>query len=110
MLEEGVEIDPRDRLNRTPLLDASLAGQTKCVTTLLQHGAKWDARDVYMKNCLHFAVENEHLTTLNVLLGEERVLCNLNKPDVQERVPLHYAAIGRNLKVNRKVIVQKNRP
>ena len=99
MLEEGVEVDPRDGLNRTPLLDASLAGQTQCVIALLQHGAKVDASDVYMKNCLHFAVENEHLASLNVLLSNEKVLCNVDRPDVHERVPLHYAAIAHNVEV-----------
>ena len=99
LLEGGVEVDPRDRLSRTPLLDASLAGQTKCVIALLQNGAKADASDVYMKNCLHFAVENKHLATLSALLCDERVLCNLNRPDLRERVPLHYAAKARNIQV-----------
>ena len=52
-----------------------------------------------MKNCLHLAVENKYLATLNALLCDEKVLFNLNKPDLRERVPLHYAAIGQNVQV-----------
>ena len=45
------------------------------------------------------AVENEHLETLRVLLKESSVLWNLYRPDVKERVPLHYAAMVKDARV-----------
>ena len=52
-----------------------------------------------MKNCVHMAVENENLETLQMLLEERTVLWNLYRPDVNERVPLHYAAMVKDVRV-----------
>ena len=52
-----------------------------------------------MKNCIHMAVENENLETLQMLLEERSVLWNLYRPDVNERVPLHYAAMVKDIRV-----------
>ena len=99
LLDSGVPIDPRDSSNCTPLLDAASAGQTECMTVLLKRGANVRMCDIFMKNCLHLAVENENLETLNVLLDDKDALWNLTRPDVHERVPLHYAAMGADVKV-----------
>ena len=45
------------------------------------------------------AVENENLETLQMLLEERSVLWNLYRPDVNERVPLHYAAMVKDIRV-----------
>lgn len=45
------------------------------------------------------AVENDHLETLQMLLEERSVLWNLYRPDVNERVPLHYAAMVKDIRV-----------
>ena len=99
-LDLGVHIDTRDVQNCTPFLEAVAAGQTKCAQLLLQRGADIEASDTGMKNCLHMAVENEHLETLNMLLKETPVLRNLHRPDVKERVPLHYAAMVKDVRVS----------
>ena len=55
-----------------------------------------------MKNCIHMAVENEYLDTLRMLLKESSgfsVLWNLYRPDFKERVPLHYAAMVKDVRV-----------
>ena len=45
------------------------------------------------------AVENENLETLHMLLEETSVLWNLYRTDVNERVPLHYAAMVKDVRV-----------
>ena len=102
LLDHGVPIDTRDAQRRTPFLDAVAAGHTKCARLLLQRGANIKASDIYMKNCIHMAVENEYLETLRMLLKERSVfsvLWNLYRPDVKERVPLHYAAMVKDVRV-----------
>lgn len=99
LLDHGVPIDTRDAQRSTPFLDAVAAGQTKCAQLLLQRGANIKASNIYMKNCIHMAVENEYLETLRILLQESSVLRNLYRPDVKERVPLHYAAMSKDVRV-----------
>lgn len=99
LLDHGVPIDTRDAQRSTPFLDAVAAGQTKCAQLLLQRGANIKASNIYMKNCIHMAVENEYLETLCILLQESSVLRNLYRPDVKERVPLHYAAMSKDVRV-----------
>ena len=95
-------IDTRDAQSSTPFLDAVAAGQTKCARLLLQRGADIKASDIFMKNCIHIAVENENLETLQMLLEERSVLWNLYRPDVNERVPLHYAAMVKDIRVGKR--------
>ena len=99
LLDHGVPIDTRDTQNSTPFLDAVAAGQTKCARLLLQRGANIKASDIQMKNCIHMAVENEYLETLRMLLKESSVFRNLYRPDFRERVPLHYAAMAKDVRV-----------
>lgn len=99
LLDNGVPIDTPDAHHNTPFLDAVAAGQTKCARLLFQRGADFKACDIYMKNCVHMAVENENLETLNMLLEEKYLLRNLYSPDVQERVPLHYAAMVKDVRI-----------
>ena len=98
-LDHGVPIDTRDSHSITPFLDAVAAGQTKCARLLLQRGADFKASDIYMKNCVHMAVQNDHLETLHMLLEQKSVLWNLYSPDVNERVPLFYAAMVNDVRV-----------
>lgn len=99
LLDNHVPIDTRDAQSSTPFLDAVAAGQTKCAQLLLQRGADFKASDIFMKNCIHMAVENEHLETLHMLLEEKSILLNLYSPDVNEMVPLHYAAMVKDVRV-----------
>ena len=99
LLDHGVPIDSRDAQSSTPFLDAVAAGHTKCARLLLQRGADIKASNIHMKNCIHMVVENEYLETLRMLLKESSVLWSLYRPDVQERVPLHYAAMVKDVRV-----------
>lgn len=99
LLDHHVPIDTRDAQSSTPFLDAVAAGQTECAQLLLQRGADFKASDIFMKNCIHMAVENEHLETLHMLLEEKSILFNLYSPDVNEMVPLHYAAMVKDVRV-----------
>ena len=99
LLDHHVPIDTRDAQNSTPFLDAVAAGQTECAQLLLQRGAAFKTSDIFMKNCIHMAVENEHLQTLHMLLEEKSILFNLYSPDVKEMVPLHYAAMVKDVRV-----------
>ena len=99
LLDHHVPIDTRDAQSSTPFLDAVAAGQTECAQLLLQRGADFKASDIFMKNCIHMAVENEHLETLHMLLEQKSILFNLYSPDVNEMVPLHYAAMVKDVRV-----------
>ena len=74
-------------------------GQTAAAEFLLLAGADAQAVDSKMKNCLHLAVENQQLETLNMLLDKDEVCENLFRTDVFERTPLHYAAFNENHQV-----------
>lgn len=106
LLDNGVGFDTRDTQSNTPFLDAVAAGQTRCARVLLQRGADVKASDIFMKNCIHLAVENENLETLQMLLEENSVLSNLYRPDVNERVPLHYAATVKDIRVCMAIVIQ----
>ena len=93
------KIDTRDSRGRTPFLDAIAAGHTNCGNVLIEQGTDYYATDLSGKNCLHLAVEGEHLETLNVVLQNENILGNLYRTDWHERVPLHYAAATNNVEV-----------
>lgn len=99
LLDNGVPVDSPDAHHITPFLDAVAAGQTKCARLLLRRGADFKACDINMKNCVHMAIENEHLETLTMLLEEKFLEKNLYSPDVYERVPLHYASMVKDVRV-----------
>ena len=99
LLDHGVPVDTRDAQSTTPFLDAVTTGQTASAKLLLQKGANIRANNIYMKHCIHLSVENEHLQTLRMLLQEPLALWNLYRPDVYERVPLHYAAMVNDIRV-----------
>lgn len=101
LLDNGVDVDPRDYSNQTPFLVAvaSCRTNTDTVKVLLNRGAQIDASDGYMKNCLHLAVENGNIKVLKLLLEYDSALEMLNTRDIQERVPLHYAAMSEDIEV-----------
>lgn len=100
LLTKCGELETADYRNRTAFLEAVACGQTAAAEFLLQAGADAHAVDLSMKNCIHMAVENQQLETLNMLLDKEEVSENLCRTDVFERIPLHYAAFNDNHKVS----------
>ena len=90
-----------DGEGRSPFLNAVAAGHIDSARVLLQLGADVNATDLLMKTCVHIAVENEQLEMLAMLLESQHGTRNLNKADLWDRVPLHYAAKSKDIKVKR---------
>lgn len=99
LVENGAKVNARDDEGRSPFLNAVAAGHTDSARELLQLGADTTATDLLLKTSVHLAVENEHLTMLTMLLESRSGTNNLNKADLWDRVPLHYAAKSKDIKV-----------
>ncbi len=90
-----------DGEGRSPFLNAVAFGHIDSAMVLLKLGADVNSTDLLMKNCVHIAVENEHLKLLAMLLESCSGTKNLYKTDLWDRVPLHYAAKSKDIKVKR---------
>ena len=99
LVEKEAKINARDSEGRSPFLNAVAAGHVDCARVLLKIGADLSAADLHMKTCLHIVVENEHLEMLSMLLESRAGVSCLNRGDLKDRVPLHYAAKTRDIKV-----------
>ncbi|XP_031557742.1 transient receptor potential cation channel subfamily A member 1-like isoform X3 [Actinia tenebrosa] len=111
LLDNGADVDPRDKSNQTPFLVAVASKRTNVNTVklLLGRGAQINAQDAYLKTCLHLAIENQNIEIVNLLLEYDSGLENLNSPDVQERVPLHYAALCKDVKCLKALLAKQSR-
>ena len=99
LLEKEARLNARDSEGRSPFLNAVAAGHVESARLLLKRGADISAADLLMKTCVHIAVENEHLKMLAMLLETRSGANNLNNKDLLDRVPLHYAAKTKDIKV-----------
>lgn len=99
LLDKEAKLDARDNDGRSPFLNAVAGGHVESARLLLNRGADISATDLLMKTCVHIAVENEHLNMLVMLLDKRAGANNLNKGDMFDRVPLHYAATTGEIKV-----------
>ncbi|CAH3188686.1 unnamed protein product [Porites lobata] len=99
LVKKEAKIHARDSEGRSPFLNAVAAGHVDCARVLLKLGADLSAADLHMKNCLHIAVENELLEMLSMLLESRAGVRCLNRRDLKDRVPLHYAAKTRDIKI-----------
>ncbi|XP_047495309.1 adhesion G protein-coupled receptor L2-like isoform X1 [Penaeus chinensis] len=92
LLEEGAEVDARDKQGWTPLHNAAYSGNEEMVRILIKHGADINAKDYqYERTPLHIAAYNGQLAILTTLLKAKATLDNT---DINERTPLHLAAWG----------------
>ena len=107
LVEKKAKINARDSEGRSPFLNAVAAGHVDCARVLLKLGADLSAADLHMKNCLHIAVDNELLEMLSMLLESRVGVSCLNRRDLKGRVPLHYAAMTRDIKVTLNRTVRK---
>ena len=101
LVQKDAKLNARDSEGRSPFLNAVAAGHVDAAQLLLNLGADINATDLVMKTCVHIAVEHEHLKMLAMLLGSRSGTNNLNKGDLLDRVPLHYAAKTKDIKVIR---------
>ena len=88
-----------DGEGRSPFLNAIAAGHIESVRVLLKLGADVNLTDLLMKTSVHIAVESEQLKMLALLLESRQGTRNLYKADLWDRVPLHYAAKSKDIKV-----------
>ena len=102
LVGKEAKLNARDVEGRSPFLNAVAAGHVDSARVLLDLGADFSATDLHMKTCVHIAVENEHLNILSMLLESRSGINCLNKGDLRDRVPLHYAANTTDIKVTMK--------
>ena len=100
LVENGANVNIHDGEGRSPFLNAVAAGHIASAKVLLKLGADVNETDLLMKTCVHIAVENEQLKMLAMLLESRPGTTNLYKADLWDRVPLHYAAKSKDIKVN----------
>ena len=101
LVENGAKVNTHDGEGRSPFLNAVAAGHVGSARLLLKLGADVNATDLLMKTCVHIAVENEQFKTLAMLLDSRPGTALLYKADLWDRVPLHYAARSKDIKVKR---------
>ncbi|XP_078375252.1 uncharacterized protein LOC144658662 isoform X2 [Oculina patagonica] len=99
LVEKGAKVNIHDGEGRSPFLNAVAFGHIDSAMVLLKLGADVNSTDLLMKNCVHIAVENEHLKLLAMLLESYSGTKNLYKTDLWDRVPLHYAAKSKDIKI-----------
>lgn len=99
LMDKDAKLNARDGEGRSPFLNAVAAGHVEAARALLQHGADISATDLLMKTCVHLAVENEKLKMLAMLLETREGTNNLSKADLWDRVPLHSAALTKDIKI-----------
>jgi hypothetical protein len=101
LIEQGADINVRDKENRTPLHWAVVAGHDLTVRTLIELSADKDARDKSNRTPLHWAVVAGHDLTVRTLieLGADK-----EARDTFDQTPLHLAALAEQDHVVRTLI------
>ena len=99
LVEKGAKVNIHDGEGQSPFLNTVAAGHIDSARVLIKAGADVNATDLLMKTCVHIAVENGHLKILAMLLENRHGTRNLYKADLWDRVPLHYAAKSKDIKV-----------
>ncbi|KAJ7385762.1 Transient receptor putative cation channel sub A member 1 [Desmophyllum pertusum] len=109
LVEKEAKVNARDGEGRSPFLNAVAAGHVDSARILLKLGADIRATDLLMKTCVHIAIENEQLKMLDMLLESRPGTLNLYKADLWDRVPLHYAAKTKDIKILELVLSKDKR-
>ena len=69
MIEDGVDVNCRDHVGRTPLHVAILSNSVECANTLIDAGARMTARLVGGRTSLHLASQMGHVTVVKKMLA-----------------------------------------
>lgn len=88
LIGRGVDINSRDKMNRTLLHNAAAGGLNNLLANLIKQGAKPNTSDIYGSTPLHEAVFHGHKDTVTLLLSNGADV-NLCRPD--GTTPLHIA-------------------
>lgn len=88
-LENGADVDSRDRSGRTPLWFAAESGYLNVVKLLIEWNAKVDAMDKEGTTPLSRAIQNSDTEVVKLLLEED---ANVDCKDAKGRTPLWWAA------------------
>ena len=90
LVEEGVDIDPRNDLNETPLFQASSNGHSDISKYLIDRGADTNIQRQDHVSLLHIEARNGHLDVVKSIL-----IMNANSVNVKggqnDETPLHFA-------------------
>ncbi|XP_071478085.1 transient receptor potential cation channel subfamily A member 1-like [Diadema antillarum] len=101
LLNEGSEIDAKDRQCRTPLLLATARGAWRAVRTLLKRDADFTQTDCDKRNVLHLALlhgGNLDFFGREFFKQKDGALELLNQRDCSGCTPMHYATQQGNIK------------
>lgn len=75
-------LEVTDSNGKTLLMCAAKYGCDDIVTLLLKYGAKTDAINVRRRTALHYAVENNHINIVKLILKNNQVAKNLSLDDI----------------------------
>ncbi|XP_014677006.1 PREDICTED: transient receptor potential cation channel subfamily A member 1-like [Priapulus caudatus] len=106
LLDQGSNIDARDKEGRSAVLLAASRSAWRAVTALIDRGCRLNEKDDQNRNILHFVVMNGgDIDALAVILlrkedFSDKKLCEcfLNERDATGCTPLHYASRAGHLK------------
>jgi ankyrin repeat protein len=89
LCSQGVDIEAKDQVGRTPLLRASKNGQEAVVKLLFQQHANVETEDQIGRTPLSWAAQNGHKAVVHLLLQQG---ANVERKDQIGRTPLSWAA------------------
>nr|WDP79879.1 transient receptor potential cation channel subfamily A member 3 [Apostichopus japonicus] len=101
LLQEGCPPDICDEDSFTPLMCAAWKGNCEAGGILLKEGSAIETLDYNQKNCLHLAVEMDHVEFVKMLLRHVNSVNIINATSKMEWTPLHYAAENGNVEIMR---------
>ena len=86
--DPAADMNSRDRMNRTPLHNAAVTGNSQLLARLIRLDADPNTRDIYGSTPLHEAVLHEHKDTVSILISKG---ANMNSCRPDGTTPLHIA-------------------
>jgi hypothetical protein len=100
---KGIDVESRDKNQNTPLTNASAFGHIEIVESLLNHGARIDAKRNDGCTPLYFACRNGHFPVVNLLINRG---ANVEASSINGWRPLHSAAWNGHLEIVKALIAK----